>query len=81
MQNHAELFGRTAISCRLLLCLAMALNLRIFSWDISQAYTQSLTKVAQDIFIQPLSYLGLPMVQLLKVVWPLYGLPEAGTLE
>jgi len=67
------------VSIRLLLCIATILQLAISSRDISQAYTQSLTKVARDIYIYPPTGLGLAKGQLLKIVWPLYGLPEAGT--
>lgn len=67
------------VSQRLLLCLALYKNFEIFTRDISQAYTQSKNKIMRDIFIHPPIELNLPSNIFLKILLPLYGIPEAGT--
>jgi Reverse transcriptase (RNA-dependent DNA polymerase) len=69
-------------SQRLLLSLAPSFRqkgMRIYLRDISQAYTQSTTPLARNVFIKPPADLGYPESKLLRVVQPLYGLAEAGT--
>jgi len=67
-------------SQRLLLCLAVSINgTKIYTRDISQAYTQSETQLAREIFVRPPKELKLPDELFLKVLRPLYGVPEAGT--
>ncbi|KAI0996165.1 hypothetical protein K3495_g12015 [Podosphaera aphanis] len=51
----------------------------IYSRDISQAYTQSSSKLARDIYIYAPKEIELPKGTLLKVILPLYAIPEAGT--
>jgi hypothetical protein len=46
--------------------------------DISQAYVQSRTSLARDFYAKPPPELGLPPNTILKLVRPLYGVPEAG---
>jgi len=53
--------------------------MKIYLRDISQAYTQSTTPLARNVFIRPPADLGYPDSKLLRVVQPLYGLAEAGT--
>ena len=67
------------VSTRILIALAQIFGLRLCTRDISQAYTQSETPVARDIYAHAPPELGLAPHQILKVVRPLYGLPEAGT--
>ncbi|KAI0994749.1 hypothetical protein K3495_g13433 [Podosphaera aphanis] len=67
------------MSQRLILSLALYNNFDIFTRDISQAYTQSKSQIARDFYVRPLKELGLPADTLLKVLRPLYGVPEAGT--
>jgi len=50
----------------------------VYLQDISQAYVQSTTYLNKEIFIYPLLELGLSKDSLLRVVKPLYGVPEAG---
>ena len=66
-------------SQRLLLSLGISMDLRICVRDISQAYVQSTSTINREIFVKPPKELSLNNGELLKVVRPLYGLPEAGT--
>lgn len=66
-------------SQRLLLCLAIYKDFNVFTRDISQAYTQSKSKLVRDFYVHPPAELNLPDGILLKVLLPLYGVPEAGT--
>lgn len=71
-------------SQRLLLCIAAvtAKSANLHLRDISQAYVQSQTKLNRDFYIKPppelKDILGLDDDSVLKVVKPLYGVPEAG---
>lgn len=51
----------------------------LYTRDISQAYTQSTSKLARDVYIYAAQEIELPQGTILKVVRPLYGIPEAGT--
>jgi hypothetical protein len=72
------------VSQRLILALAVTLkdnNNRtpsLYLRDISQAYIQSRTPLARDFYAKPPPELGLPPNTILKLVLPLYGVPEAG---
>ena len=66
-------------SQRLLLCLAaMTPELQFFTRDISQAYTQSDTRMKRPVFVKAPKELGLSDDMVLRVDLPLYGIPEAG---
>lgn len=70
------------VSQRLILCLA-ALGLhKLYLRDISQAYVQSTTNLNREFYIRPprelQTELGLGEDSVLKVLRPLYGVPEAG---
>lgn len=68
------------VSQRLLLCCATLVpNSKVALRDISQAYTQSTTRIQRNIFVKPVKELEIPSKTLLRVVRPLYGIPEAGT--
>jgi hypothetical protein len=67
------------VSQRLILCLALYADLGICTRDITQAYTQSKSQLARDFYVRPPQELHLPDGVLLKVLLPLYGVPEAGT--
>ncbi|KAI0994902.1 hypothetical protein K3495_g13278 [Podosphaera aphanis] len=67
------------MSQRLLICLALYKNFDIFTRDISQAYTQSKSHLVRNFFVRPPAELDLPNDVFLKVLLPLYGVPEAGT--
>ena len=70
------------VSQRIILIIAVTLmntkNLTLYSRDITQAYVQSLTTLNHDFFIRPLPELGLQPRSILRVLKPLYGIPEAG---
>src|ERR1700710_1416669 len=73
------------ISQRLVLCLAAINqegNTHLYLRDISQAYVQSVTKLHRNFFILPptelATQLGIARGSILRVVKPLYGVPEAG---
>jgi len=73
------------VSQRLILCIAamyQGKDAQLYLRDISQAYIQSLTKLNRDFFItapeELTSQLGVPKDAILKIVKPLYGVPEAG---
>ena len=72
------------ISQRIILCLAAIKGKEagLYLRDISQAYVQSTTSLNRDFYINPpreLAYeMDLEKGSVLKVVKPLYGVPEAG---
>ncbi len=67
------------VSQRLILCLAATCtNLKIYLRDISQAYVQSTTVLNRDFYAYPPKELKLSSDIVLKVIKPLYGIPEAG---
>lgn len=65
-------------SQRLLFCVALMRNHSIYCRDISQAYTQSKTILPREFFVKPPAELNLSKNVILKVLRPLYGIPEAG---
>jgi len=71
------------VSQRLILCLAAMLPYSLYLRDISQAYVQSTTKLNRPFYVRPpeelSNILGINSQNaVLKVVKPLYGVPEAG---
>jgi hypothetical protein len=70
------------VSQRIILALTPALqqakSVALYLRDISQAYVQSDTFLSRDIFIRPPPELNLQSGTILRVVKPLYGVPEAG---
>jgi hypothetical protein len=72
------------VSQRIILTLTPALQnrplnpLSIYLRDITQAYVQSRTPLHRDFYIRPPTELGLKPDAILKVLRPLYGVPEAG---
>ena len=77
--THAPTVQRA--SQRLALCLetifALPNGLKMWIRDVTQAYIQSDSNVDRDIFIRAPKELELPPGKILKVLRPLYGLPEA----
>lgn len=64
---------------RLLLCLVTSMpDMHFFIWDISQAYTQSETKINWNIFVKPPASLNLLPGKLLQISTVLYVITEAG---
>jgi hypothetical protein len=72
------------VSQRLILCIAAMKHpeAQLYLRDISQAYVQSTTNLNREFYVRPpqeLSQeLGIDRGSVLKVVRPLYGVPEAG---
>lgn len=67
------------VSQRILLSFSVSLkNHNLYLRDITQAYVQSRTHLIRDFYIKPPIELGLNKDTLLKVIKPLYGVPEAG---
>ncbi|EED22642.1 conserved hypothetical protein [Talaromyces stipitatus ATCC 10500] len=68
-------------SQRLILCIGISKD-RVWFWirDVTQAYIQSTTKLNREFYIQipPELRHFFPGCEFLKVVQPLYGIPEAG---
>ncbi|KAI0992684.1 hypothetical protein K3495_g15501, partial [Podosphaera aphanis] len=72
------------VSQRLILAIAPSLairGIRLFSRDITQAYVQSKSKLARPIYASPPREMGdyFPRNKILKIIRPLYGIPESGT--
>jgi hypothetical protein len=68
-------------SQRLLLAITTMLrsnNLTLYLRDITQAYVQSTTTLTRDFFVRPPQELQLNRNKVLKIMKPLYGVPEAG---
>jgi hypothetical protein len=72
------------VSQRLILCIA-AMKLpkaQLYLQDISQAYVQSTTNLNREFYVRPprelQTELGIDKDSVLKVLKPLYGVPEAG---
>jgi hypothetical protein len=66
-------------SQRIILCALMTRkDVNAYTRDISQAYTQSITRLQRKIFIQAPKELNLAPGTVLQVNRPLYGIPEAG---
>lgn len=73
------------VSQRVILCLAAVLQDRhnkLYLRDVTQAYVQSNSSLNRDFFIRPppelANMLGASRDDVLKVMKPLYGVPEAG---
>ena len=72
------------VSQRLILCLTAMFGTSkgLYLRDISQAYVQSITLLNRDFYVWPplelIHQLGLKKGSILRVVKPLYGIPEAG---
>lgn len=66
------------VSQRLILALSVCTDLDLYIRDISQAYVQSSTLLNREFYIRPPPELNLDSDSVLKVVKPLYGVPEAG---
>jgi len=72
------------VSQYLILCIAAmkSLEAQLFLRDISQAYVQSTTNLNREFYVRPprelSEELGINKDSVLKVVKPLYGVPEAG---
>ncbi len=68
------------MSQRIILALtACTSDCHLYLRDITQAYVQSKTPLNREFFIRPPPELDLPEGSILKVIKPLYGVPETGT--
>lgn len=66
------------VSQRMILALTPCVRMPLYLRDISQAYVQSSTSLNREFYIRPPPELNLDPQSVLKVVKPLYGVPEAG---
>jgi hypothetical protein len=66
------------VSQRLILCIAAIGNHDLYLRDISQAYVQFTTNLNREFYVQPPHKLPIDNDSILKVLKPLYGVPEAG---
>lgn len=67
------------VSQRLILALAATIQgTGLYLRDITQAYTQSKTDLNRQFYVRPPIELELPKGTILRVIKPLYGVPEAG---
>jgi Reverse transcriptase (RNA-dependent DNA polymerase) len=65
-------------SSRVLVGLAAIFGVNLFSTDVTQAYLQSAEKLLRDVYIKPMREFSMGPGQLLKLLWPLYGLADSG---
>ena len=66
-------------SQRIALSIAASIShMNTYTRDITQAYIQSQTQLERDVYIKAPDELGLDEDYVLKVVKPLYGIPESG---
>lgn len=65
-------------SIKVLTAISAVFGFHIWSTDVSQAYLQSGMKLLRDVYIRPTKDFHLPPNVLLKLLRPLYGLPDAG---
>lgn len=58
------------------------MGFRLFSHDVTQAYLQSKSNLTRKVFIRPkrkdMDVLGLRSGEIFELVWPLYGICDAG---
>lgn len=69
------------VSQRVILALAAMLlkpQTGLFLRDITQAYTQATTRLNRVFYIRPPPEIGFPPGTILRVIKPLYGIPESG---
>jgi Reverse transcriptase (RNA-dependent DNA polymerase) len=68
------------VSQRLILSIATSMGsvADLYLRDISQAYIQSTTEVNRDFYVRAPREMELPKGAILKILRPLYGIPEAG---
>lgn len=74
------------VSQRLIICLAAIFqdndNIKLYLRDVTQAYVQSTSNLNREFYIRPspelISLLGVSSDCVIKVMKPLYGVPEAG---
>ena len=67
------------VSQRLILALAVTIgNTELYLRDITQAYMQSKTQLNRQFYVRPPAELKLQKGTILRVIKPLYGVPEAG---
>jgi hypothetical protein len=64
-------------SVRLLLAIAAIFGFDIIATDVVQAYLQSAQDLQREVFVRP-ECVDLAPNELLRVVKPLYGLPDSG---
>ena len=65
----------------LLIALAAIMGFDVWTKDISPAYLQSASKLFREVYPRPNKHLQSPAGYILKLVRPLYGLPDATFAE
>ena len=66
------------MSQRLILALCASTQHELYLRDITQAYTQSATLLNREIYVRAPQELGIEKNLVLKIIRPLYGIPEVG---
>lgn len=68
-----------SFSQRLTLCLAASVEgMLTYTRDVTQAYIQFKTELEREVYIRAPKEPFFPQGQVLRVVKPLYGIPESG---
>src|SRR6185312_14383800 len=77
--THAPTVQRASQRLAIAISVVYGLPVRFSIWirDVTQAYVQSDTPIARDIYIRAPKELGVADGSLLKVLRPLYGIPKA----
>lgn len=65
------------LSIRLLLCLATSFGFQLSTRDVTKAFSMPKTPLRRPVYLRPPPEMGLPKGFVLKVVKPLYGMPES----
>lgn len=61
----------------MLIMISYSQGMTVFRREVTQAYVQEEIKLEREVFMKAPVEMGLPEVTVLKVVKPLYGIPES----
>ncbi len=79
-QEHGLFTGAPTVkrlSMRLLLALATSYRMKLWTRDVTQAFVQSKSELRRPVYMRPPKEMQVPSGQVVKVVKPLYGVPES----